>query len=585
MINVRTSLIVIFLVLLSISSQGKDVDIIRAGRVASLFFQRNDPARGSDVVLQSRTDFMYIYVRKTGGFVIVSASDAARPVLGYSYTESLDCCGDGAFKEWMQDMGEQIACCRESSSEADSRVSAMWTAAEVSTKADNSLKPQVKHETALWNQTEPFNKYTPVVDGEKSVTGCGPLSMAILMRFYEWPPKGSGTLLSYTYTSEKGTSCHQAGHELGHEYDWSKMKMSYQAGQYSEEEADAAARLIYDCGVMAKASFGRSTAVNLPDIASSMIEHMGYDAGINYYYKGYFSNDVWEDMLKKELQDHPIIYRGRTATIGHIFIIDGYDTDGHFSVNWGKGGTNNGYFALDAMIYGNTSYNLEQAAFFSLKPDQGGLPLRYLAYEAGTYSGQQYDGIELVSGKIAANEVFTVKTGLRNCGLDTFDGEIIVALLSADGTVKELVSDPVEFKSLNTRLWRGIPSISCCIKGNLENGDRICVLFRYDGEKQWRPALANREKSVTGFIEFKDECNLAKASSIRYDKAKDTFTIKTKPGASCKLLKADGSQVDGAVSFADGSFVIKPSTLPKKEYKLLIELGDESFGFSLTMGK
>lgn len=51
---------------------------------------------------------------------------------------------------------------------------------------------------------------------------------------------------------------------------------------------------------------------------------------------------------------------------GHAFICDGFD-EPYFHVNWGWGGSHNGYFTLSAMNPGPYSFNSEQAAIIGIR--------------------------------------------------------------------------------------------------------------------------------------------------------------------------------------------------------------------------
>ena len=42
----------------------------------------------------------------------------------------------------------------------------------------------------------------------------------------------------------------------------------------------------------------------------------------------------------------PVLYTGNTESGGHAFVCDGYDESGLFHINWGWGGSGDGYFSL-----------------------------------------------------------------------------------------------------------------------------------------------------------------------------------------------------------------------------------------------
>lgn len=42
----------------------------------------------------------------------------------------------------------------------------------------------------------------------------------------------------------------------------------------------------------------------------------------------------------------PVVFCGQSTGGGHCFVLDGYDGKGYFHVNWGWGGSSNGYFKV-----------------------------------------------------------------------------------------------------------------------------------------------------------------------------------------------------------------------------------------------
>jgi len=554
-----------------------------ARKVAEMFFLKNNPSSAGDSLdLAYSNGKIFIFNRAGGGFVAISADYIAKPVIGYSFSHIFDRkeLSDN-MKGWIDDISSQIE--RGRRNPLLQKVSA-WDDALTLTRGTSALKSEVSHATAQWNQGEPFNRLCPVVDGERAVTGCGPLAISIIMQFYKWPAAGKGTLAGYSYYSEDGNTISVNGHTLGHKYSWDKMKIKYEAGSYSEDAADAVAQLVYDCGVMTKASYGRSTAVNLNNIPTAMNAYMDYDCGINYYYKGYFTDAQWTELIRQELQEHPIIYRGRNETVGHIFVLDGYDTEGRFSVNWGKGGNFNGYFDLNALVYNKTSYCFEQAAFFGLKPNAGGGQLRYLAFNNGTYQGINYTGLSLVSGAIGIGQPFVVQAGIRNCGNDQFNGQIVVAHTDSAGNIKEFISPFITFTALASRKWRGVPKIECTPQMPFVCGDKVLMFSRYEGEQEWTKILADKEQGCIGELVYCDGRPLSQVSYFAYVAKSRSITVTTRNSVTYTVTSSDGKIVEDGVTLNDGIITIDVSRLKTDTYTLEIKDGEETVRFKVKGG-
>jgi hypothetical protein len=54
---------------------------------------------------------------------------------------------------------------------------------------------------------------------------------------------------------------------------------------------------------------------------------------------------------------------------GHAFVIDGYDSNGLYHVNWGWGGSYDGYFQLNNLNPGSRTYNMNQQLIIGISPN------------------------------------------------------------------------------------------------------------------------------------------------------------------------------------------------------------------------
>ena len=65
---------------------------------------------------------------------------------------------------------------------------------------------------------------------------------------------------------------------------------------------------------------------------------------------------TWTELIYDELAaERPVLYDGQSSGGGHAFVVDGYDGDELFHVNWGWGGSQDNYFALSVMNPGDKS--------------------------------------------------------------------------------------------------------------------------------------------------------------------------------------------------------------------------------------
>ena len=530
----------------------------------------------------------YIFNSPSGGFVIVSGDDTCTPVLGYSRTGTFRLDGmPENLSDWLSLVENEVGEARLRGLRQQKREALAWEQAlSPRTKGDDDpFAPAVKHETALWGQNEPFNDLAPTISGSKAVAGCGAVSMAIVMKNYAYPEKGSGTLPSYSYTTSSGSTRTQPGHELGHSYDWESMKMDY-SGSYSEEEALAVAQLIYDVGVMSQAEFGKSTSTVVRDIIDGVVRYMGYDAGAVCYRKAFFSDDEWTRMLKEELARGPLVYNGHSENGGHAFVVDGYDESGHFSINWGWTGTDNGYFAINHLKpAGGHDYTESHTAIFGLMPDKGGSETEFLYLTTGTTSaGVQYIGLES-DREILAGEDFLLKIGgVCNGGTISFSGNVVAALSDSEGRIRETVCEPVYIENLSAGYWRGLSDVECHLTLFPEEGDCLRAYYMSDNEDVWHPFYFDSEKGTVGAIPLYDTRTLEDVTSFSYDLGTGIASIQTKSNVEWSVTGSAGLDAAAGAKFDTVTITLDGGALKADTYTVTIRKGEDSMKFNVKMG-
>lgn len=597
---INLSFLIVGFLLALLPLRADPVDAQRAAEVARAFF-RNDrnvalrlaplqPVERAAVPLTKAAEEQppfHIFNRAGGGFVIVAADDACNPILGYSFKNTFGRGSDmpEGLSDWLDDLADQVALAREASSAERAKALRKWDAVFVQTKAGEGYKPAVVHETPLWNQHAPFNDLAPEVNGKKTVSGCVPLAMSMLARFFCYPEAGKGVLPSYTYTSDAGTSVTIPSLTLGEKYDWAHMKMDYNDG-YTAEEASAVSQLVYECGVMVQAQFDASTSANAFNMARKAIELLGYDAAASCYHRSFFSDETWLDMLKAELQDHPLIYSAfREGNLGHSFLVDGYDERGFLSINWGWGGESNGYYALSAFVPNpSRQYILNHSAIFGLVPDRGGIASEYLYLFSGkSSSGIDFKGLE-TDDTVVPRNTFKMKVGgICNGGNEPFAGYFVVALTDAEGNIKDFVCGPQRYDSTNPGSWRGYSNISCVLSIYPAEGDRLRAFYRSDnwGENQWTPLLYDTSDGTVSEILVTDNQTLAEATRLSYGRLLRLVNIDTKDRVEWKLKSSAGKAVTDCVNYSGTSMTIDASSL-KGSYTLTLKRDGDQCSITLT---
>lgn len=355
----------------------------RAARVAQNFYASLSGAKGNATLTATPAEWqykgIYLFAAAEGGFVLVAADDAVRPILGYSTTGTLDPYTlPPALQQWLHAYQQEIdAVANSQFSVLDSQFSPEWYALE------NNLMPKDGDTTGVapllttyWDQAYPYNGYCP----GNSATGCAATAQAQVMNFWHYPAFGMGSH-SYTHASY-GVQSADFAHTL---YDWDNMPVR---ATYSTPmvEIEAVATLMYHCGVSldmqydpdGSAAAGLAGMEGIPSIDNSLKDYFGYSAEMRVVHRGFYTKDEWRDMLIAELDlGHPIVYTGSGDAGGHGFVCDGYDSRGYMHFNFGWSGRGDGYFPVDSIspgvggVGGNGTYtfNDNNAALLGLVPD------------------------------------------------------------------------------------------------------------------------------------------------------------------------------------------------------------------------
>ena len=302
---------------------------------------------------------MYICTRPEGGFVILSAEYAAKPVIAYSRSGSIDP-GDlpPACEEWLENVRKQIEDVRKNGMEATPQIRQRWKALlseEVPDQPDKRpFSPGISPEhsfrsvepliTTKWGQRLPYNQFCPVdpasPDGH-AVTGCAATALAQVMAYYNYPLHGIGSNSYY----------HQVYGWISADfsqatYHWELMLDSVSAA-WPLSVREAPALISYHTGVAMNMNYGPfGSGVVATQILQHMIDHFGYNPASECSWRIDYSDSAWVALLQQQLDaGYPLVYRG-TSTVGHVFICDGYQDDEYFHFNWGWSGNANGYFHI-----------------------------------------------------------------------------------------------------------------------------------------------------------------------------------------------------------------------------------------------
>lgn len=333
------------------------------------------------------TACIYVINIDTIGFMLMSADDRSKPVLGYSFngayrTEKLPV----NFVSWIDGQRNAIAKGIRANAPHNEEISKEWEQL-----INNSLKPYIPGKavsallTTQWEQGSGYNDYCPVNNyGSHVVVGCVATAMAQIFRYYEYPTHGFG---EHSYQSPYGYL--SVTFDTAY-YDYSQMPNRIQYNSTSAQR-HAVSQLCYHCGVAVDMIYqnpnhNTGSGAYMTDVPEA-VKHFGYFHAVLKHKGG--NDSEWMQMVRRELDlGRPLEYSGDGSSGGHAFVCDGYrDYGDQFHFNWGWGGYADGYYTLTTM----QGFTTNQNAIFDMYPSYVGSNCeRYYISPDGTGDGTSW---------------------------------------------------------------------------------------------------------------------------------------------------------------------------------------------------
>ena len=464
-------LLVLLLALGYSSLQAKRITQWQAQQQAYSFWGKQMPqkarAKSRTATTASRSDAYYVFNNDAGGFVIIAGDDAVTPVLGYTSTGSFDAenLPDG-LKDLLKSYERQIAALGDN-----------YVANQTATRAGFTGEKLLN--TAKWNQGYPFNKYTP----NNYVTGCVATAGAIVMKHHGYPAKGIG---SHSYTWNGKTL--SANFELT--YDWASMPAKYDGT--NDAAFDGVARLMADLGVAVEMQYNKDgSGAYIGNLVTALQKYFGYSKLSHLMAIEDVGAEAWNGRLREEIDaNRPVLYAASDpAAGGHAFVIDGYK-DESFSVNWGWGGSCDGFYQIGALNPESAGkpmgdkYNVGQSAVFGMEPSDGTEKISGMGFLTNV-GGLKMLNMNITDVKKGQNGViFSVPIG--NTGDQPFNGEVAVALMNAKGEMREIVtSRPLTVDNLAAGRYYPYPSFNFVSTVDAEPGDYLAVVAKEKGSSEY----------------------------------------------------------------------------------------------------
>jgi hypothetical protein len=338
----------------------------------------------------------YVFNFSTEGWTIISADDAACPVIAYCESGFYDPNVSNqppAFIDWMDNAASQIADAALQDLKARPKDALEWK--KLSAEPDNFVPdfgglaltsfvdPLIQshwgqggpQEGWPWN-TQDYNKYCPWEYTDWThlyryicPTGCVATAMAQIMKYWQWPPSGNG---SHGYDPPTYTCTHECSG-----FGWRYVNFANQSYNWSDSSmplngpSDAIDILMRDIGVAVEMDYTPSGSGAGTSITATAFHNYFRYTDRDVVYKDPCDEPGWIAALRADLNDgRPIFYRGDpNGPSGHAFVCDGYDLSNNFHFNWGWDGSYDGWFTLNDLTPSSYNFSYSQGAILGLEPE------------------------------------------------------------------------------------------------------------------------------------------------------------------------------------------------------------------------
>ena len=577
----------LLLSLLPLSLVAAPVPADKAGRLAQQFL-RAEGSRSSTVKLleepystksMSGDPGYYIFEGDRGGFVLMASDDRVSPVIGWS--------ADGKFKTegmpenlraWLDMWHDIIQAVQAGKVAPQAGAAAEWEAIEKDVKPLYAAGKELA--TANWSQGNPYNAYCPAYEDGTSVTGCTATATAIVMRYHKWPEAGTGTIPAYTYTDKNGTERKVGAVKLGHAYKWDNMPLNVSTSTDAGAQ-DEIARLIYEVGVMLKSRYNPDgTSAYTLDIAYGLTTYFDYDGTVFNFEKKYFNDAEWIQMMIDNIDNvGPVIYSGQSKDGGHAFVVDGYNAQGQFRINWGWGGSDNGYYTFPAF----GEFTTDHGVCVNVRKNMGG-PVQEGLFIDGN-DVKETGGLKCATTEFKVGEPFDLTCKyIFNINARPFKGQIALAVMHRDGSIGEILG-VLENVYLGRLSGTSLNATGCVLEEPIQIGDRLCLWYSSDLTPEWTPIRANIEEGYVGEIPIADTQSIEEVTSFRYAAATGVLVISSKNGISWTIKDKHGVSYTQGVEYADGVLTIDTNEFKQDSYILTLTKDYDSKSVEFVFGK
>lgn len=424
-----------------------------------------------------KNNLIYVFNNSDKGYIIVSADNDVKPLLGYSENGAFDYeRAPEALKWWISQYAEEIY---RSSLHVNDKKNITTTET-----TDRKVIPPLI--LTRWGQTEQYRLDTPLIEPKDidndSPVHCPPgavaTAMAQVIKYYDYPSSGNDKN-SYNWEFCGDSSYEKASEIIS--FDFENTEFNYDSMPESvslNTSNHEVSKLMYACGVAVNTEYSPyASGAPATYIAYALRHYFKYDNNTRFLRRDLFSTSEWENLIYEELEaQRPVIYGGIASTNGHEFICDGYE-EGYFHINWGWEGYYDGYFLLSSLNPGGESdgYNLDQTIICGIRPaiEDSPAPTWYPLYSNGSIHA-------LIREANKLSVIFDEHAGVFNYSQEPVVVSFIIKAINEDSGNEyffEYLNKTFEFKGASYSNIDGIGGeLTFLLPQNILSGKYKCSL-------------------------------------------------------------------------------------------------------------
>jgi len=313
----------------------------------------------------SRVLLGYLFHLQPTGYITVSGNQCLPPVIAYSLTTSAgDTCDTNPLMELLKcDISFRLQFQEFLLPSALAEYQQAWQhlySGDIPSRQDafEQWPPDGSTDTdgwleTTWSQDAPYNDLCPLdtETGERSVAGCPAITMGQILNYHQ-------TINGLRFNDSDDYLHNYAGRRYTIDDDYAAMEFpsfstlnmylanledGYQQDQQPTDQQLAA--LIFGCGVAAEQVYTSEVSGTFGVNQACQ----AYDRfGIDYAFMDQESSELYGRLAMNMMDGLPahLAVVNEDWTAGHNLVVDGYNTDHYFHLNFGWGGTYDGWYLL-----------------------------------------------------------------------------------------------------------------------------------------------------------------------------------------------------------------------------------------------